>query len=125
LIRANIQIVHALVEALIERGTLSGDEIDTIIARDVAIKALATERARRVAWRIVEKNAADLPFTDRKPLLPVHGGHPAGPGRSARGRQGGHLVRLPLICSTQSACLKGANKRHPALLMKEAPTEAA
>ena len=106
MIRANIQIVHALVEALIERGTLSGDEIETIIARDVAIKALATERARRVAWRIVEKNAADLPFTDRKPLLPVHGGHPAGPGRSARGRQGGHLVRLPLICSTQSAFSK-------------------
>jgi ATP-dependent Zn protease len=33
LIRANIEIVHALVEALIERGTLTGDEIDTILAR--------------------------------------------------------------------------------------------
>jgi len=60
LIRANIEIVHALVEALIERGILTGDEIDTIIAREVAAKALANERARRVAWRIVEKNAADF-----------------------------------------------------------------
>ena len=60
MIRANIEIVHALVEALIERGILTGDEIDTIIAREVAAKALANERARRVAWRIVEKNAADF-----------------------------------------------------------------
>jgi hypothetical protein len=36
------------------------DEIDAIIAREVATKALAKERARRVAWRIVEKNAADF-----------------------------------------------------------------
>jgi hypothetical protein len=60
LILANIEIVHALVEALIERGILTGDEIDAIIAREVAAKALANERARRVAWRIVEKNAADF-----------------------------------------------------------------
>ena len=60
LIRANIEIVHALVEALDERGILSGDEIDAIIAREVAAKALADERARRVAWKIVEKNAADF-----------------------------------------------------------------
>jgi hypothetical protein len=33
LIRANIDIVRALVEALIERGILTGDQIDIIIAR--------------------------------------------------------------------------------------------
>ena len=60
LIRANIEIVQALVEALIERGILIGDEIDEIIAREVAVKALADERARRAAWKIVENNAADF-----------------------------------------------------------------
>ena len=58
MIRASIEIVHALVEALIERGTLTGDEIDVIIAREVAVKALADERARRAAWKIVERKAA-------------------------------------------------------------------
>jgi hypothetical protein len=60
LIRANIEIVQALVEALIERGILTGDRIDAVIAREVAAKALADERARRAAWKIVEKNAADF-----------------------------------------------------------------
>ena len=58
LIRANIDIVRALVEELIERGILTGDQIDVIIAREVAVKALANERARRAAWKIVENNAA-------------------------------------------------------------------
>jgi hypothetical protein len=40
------------------RGTLLGDEIDTIITREIAVKALANERARRAAWKIVENNAA-------------------------------------------------------------------
>ena len=60
LIRANIEIVHTLVEALIERGILPGDEIDAIIVREVAVKALADEHARRVAWKVVENNAADF-----------------------------------------------------------------
>jgi hypothetical protein len=42
----------------IERGILTGDQIDVIIAREVAVKALANERARRAAWKIVENNAA-------------------------------------------------------------------
>ena len=58
LIRANIDIVRALVEELIERGILTGDQIDVIIAREVAVKALANERARLAAWKIVENNAA-------------------------------------------------------------------
>jgi hypothetical protein len=60
LLKSNIGIVNALVEALIEAGTLSGDEIDAIIRREVATKALANERARRAAWRIVEKSAAEF-----------------------------------------------------------------
>jgi ATP-dependent Zn protease len=45
LIRANIEIAHALVAALIEHGILAGDQIDAIIAREVAAKALANECA--------------------------------------------------------------------------------
>ena len=58
MIRANIDIVRALVEELIERGILTGDQIDVIIAREVAVKALANERARRAVLKIVENNAA-------------------------------------------------------------------
>jgi hypothetical protein len=39
------------VEALIEAGSLSGDEIDGIIARTVSTLALAIERANRNDWR--------------------------------------------------------------------------
>jgi hypothetical protein len=35
------------------------DEIDAIIAREITVKALANARARRAAWRTVEKNTAD------------------------------------------------------------------
>jgi hypothetical protein len=45
LIRSNIEIVQALVEALDERRILSGHEIDAIVAREVAARALADERA--------------------------------------------------------------------------------
>jgi hypothetical protein len=60
LLLANLPIVHALVGALVERGTLTGAEVDEVIERAVAEKALADERARRAAWKIVEKNAADF-----------------------------------------------------------------
>ena len=62
MIRANIEIVHALVEALIERGILTGDQIDAIVEREVAAKALANERTRRAAWKIVENNAAGFAY---------------------------------------------------------------
>jgi hypothetical protein len=38
----------------------SGYDIDVIIAGEVAVAALADERARRAAWKIVENNAADF-----------------------------------------------------------------
>jgi hypothetical protein len=60
LIRANIQIVHALVEALIEAGSQSGDEVDGIVARKVSTQALAIERANRNDWRRRVKSAASF-----------------------------------------------------------------
>ena len=58
LIRGNLGIVNALIRALVVSGTLFGDEVDTVISREVAVKALAEECARRAAWKIVENNAA-------------------------------------------------------------------
>jgi hypothetical protein len=60
LLLANLPIVHALVAALVEHGTLSGDQVDQVIRREIAAKAAADERARRVAWKIIEKNAAEF-----------------------------------------------------------------
>jgi|SRR5712664_2782035 len=60
LIRANIQIAHALVETLIEAGSLSGDEVDGIIARTVSTQALAIERANRNDWQRRVKSAASF-----------------------------------------------------------------
>jgi hypothetical protein len=45
--------VLALANALVERRTLDAVMIHEIIAR-------VPERARRAAWKIVEKNAADF-----------------------------------------------------------------
>jgi hypothetical protein len=47
LIRAHLGVVSALVEALVEKGTLIGGEIDKIISDAVAAEVLATEHARR------------------------------------------------------------------------------
>jgi hypothetical protein len=60
LLLANLPIVHALIDGLVERGILTGDEVDQIIRDTIAAKAAADERARRAAWNIVEKNAADF-----------------------------------------------------------------
>ncbi len=58
LLSSNIEIVHALVEALIEHGTLSGAEIDTIIAHQVALQSIEVEHKRRDDWRRRTLNAA-------------------------------------------------------------------
>jgi hypothetical protein len=57
LIRANIGIVSALVDALVEKGTLIGDEVDAIIAACVARRSLAAEHERRRSWQGVVTNA--------------------------------------------------------------------
>jgi hypothetical protein len=58
LIRANIELVHALVEALIERGILTGDEIDTIIARTISMQSIVEEKQRRAGWQRTVESAA-------------------------------------------------------------------
>jgi hypothetical protein len=47
LLKANLEIVNALVEALIERGMLTGVEVDTIIAHQVAMRSIKLEHQRR------------------------------------------------------------------------------
>jgi hypothetical protein len=49
LIRANIEIVQALVEALIEPGSLSGEQIDSIISREFEIDQAGTAASGRLA----------------------------------------------------------------------------
>jgi hypothetical protein len=51
LIRAHRSVVTALIDDLIERGTLTGDEVDWIISIAVALE---TERSRRADWRARE-----------------------------------------------------------------------
>jgi ATP-dependent Zn protease len=57
LIRANIDIVEALTAALVAEGTLSGDQVDGIIADCVAQRSLAAEYERRRRWKGVVANA--------------------------------------------------------------------
>jgi hypothetical protein len=58
LIRENIEIVQALVEALIETGSLSGDQIDAIISREVAMRSIKLEHQRRADWQRTTESAA-------------------------------------------------------------------
>jgi hypothetical protein len=47
LIRAHLGVVSALVDALVEKGTLIGSEVDKIISDAVGAEVLAAEHARR------------------------------------------------------------------------------
>lgn len=58
LLKSNIEIVRALVEALIEAGTLSGDEIDIIIARTISMQSVIEEKQRRADWQRTAESAA-------------------------------------------------------------------
>jgi hypothetical protein len=60
LLEANLPIVLALVAAIIERGTLTGDEVDEVIAAAVAQKTRDEERSRRIEWARVQQSAADF-----------------------------------------------------------------
>jgi hypothetical protein len=57
LIRAHLGAVTALADALIERGTLNGDEVDAIITRAVDIEKLAAEKQRRREMQIRAERA--------------------------------------------------------------------
>lgn len=58
LLRAHPIAVTALVDAIVEKGALSGIEVDAIIAQAMAAGGLALERQRRAAWKRVEQSAA-------------------------------------------------------------------
>src|SRR5665811_108969 len=51
LLTANIDVVNALVEALIEHGTLSGEQVDEIIAHGIELRTIRLERQRRDDWQ--------------------------------------------------------------------------
>jgi hypothetical protein len=60
LLEANIDIARALVEALIEKGTLLTDEIDAIISATVVARLVETERQRRADWERRKESAAEF-----------------------------------------------------------------
>jgi ATP-dependent Zn protease len=60
LIESNRDIVDALVEALIERGTLSGEQVDQIISQGVAARTIEIERRRRDDWKTRQVSATEF-----------------------------------------------------------------
>ncbi len=58
LLTQNRDILDALVEALVEIGTLDDDQIDMIISTGIAARVVEAERLRRIDWREREQNAA-------------------------------------------------------------------
>ena len=61
LIRGSLYVVVALVDALVEAGKLTGDQVDAvIIASTVAARAAEAERVRRTDRRTIGQNAADF-----------------------------------------------------------------
>jgi hypothetical protein len=50
----------ALVDAIMVRGVLTGDEVDAIIEQAVAIRAAEIEAQRRRDWRERQASAARL-----------------------------------------------------------------
>jgi hypothetical protein len=53
-----MDIAEALVGALVDKGQLSGDEVDLIIANAVAQRQRASEHERRRQWEQRVENAA-------------------------------------------------------------------
>jgi hypothetical protein len=60
LITANRDVDEALVEALVERGTMRGDEVDDVIAHQIALRGLRLERERRLDWERRRQSAASF-----------------------------------------------------------------
>jgi hypothetical protein len=65
LLSAHLGVVTALVDAIIERGVLTGDEVDQVIMRAMAAETLAVERQRRRDWQEREASAASFIATVR------------------------------------------------------------
>jgi len=60
LIEANRDIAEALIEALIGQGTLTGEQVDTVISHEIAMRSLRLEHQRRADWKQRERNAAQF-----------------------------------------------------------------
>jgi hypothetical protein len=58
ILRENLDIARALVAELVNRGTLVTEQIDEIIVRGIAIKALAAEHEARRRWQHVIESAS-------------------------------------------------------------------
>ena len=58
LLRPREHIVRALTKELLVRRTMTGDEVDEIIAASVAAKSVADEQQRRCDWQKREQSAA-------------------------------------------------------------------
>jgi hypothetical protein len=60
LLTQNIHLLNMMVEVLIEKGTMSGDEVDEVISAGVVARSLEKERQRRADWRQRERNALEF-----------------------------------------------------------------
>lgn len=58
LIEANLDIATALVEALVQTGEMSGDEVDTIIAGCITARSVKRETERLTDWQRRQRSAA-------------------------------------------------------------------
>jgi hypothetical protein len=70
LLRPREHIVRALTKELLCRRTMTGAEVDEVIAAAVAEKAAAVERQRRATWKRVEQSAASFAGMGVKPTWP-------------------------------------------------------
>jgi hypothetical protein len=66
LLIANLGIVRALVGAILETGSLSGDEVDTVIRQTMAMEAAELESRRRLDWQ--QRQASAARFVDQQKL---------------------------------------------------------
>jgi len=60
LIETNAHLVNALAEALRIRRTMTGAEVDEVIAAVVAAKSIEDEHQRRADWKRIEESAASF-----------------------------------------------------------------
>jgi hypothetical protein len=62
--------VTALVDAIVEKGTLSGIEVDAIIMQAMAAETLAVEHQRRADWKRIEESATSFSDLCARPGAP-------------------------------------------------------
>jgi hypothetical protein len=64
IIRGQLGVVSALIDALVDKGTLMGDEVDLIIRDTIARKLMAAEHDRRKQWQRVLANTRAMFASD-------------------------------------------------------------